>query len=89
MMPETSPAVRRILDKAELCFRLAGMLGNRAGAERLAALVLADFYLEEADRVASSHDRRHRPHDPIADHAIAMPAEELDLGAQHRPRRHP
>ncbi|MBV8652972.1 MAG: hypothetical protein JO255_16015 [Alphaproteobacteria bacterium] len=65
MTPETSPAVRRILDKAELCFRLARRLGNRAGAARLDLLVLGHFYLEEADRVAmaSPNDNAARPID--------------------------
>jgi hypothetical protein len=30
----------------------------------------------------------HRPDHAIADHAIAVPAEEFDLGREHRPHRH-
>jgi hypothetical protein len=59
MMPETSPEFRRNLNHAKLCFRLAQTLGNRAATQRLEALMLADCYLEEADRVAASDERCH------------------------------
>jgi hypothetical protein len=56
---DVTPEVRRNLNHTKLCVRLAQTLGNRAAAERLEALMLADCNLEEANRVAASDERRH------------------------------
>jgi hypothetical protein len=80
-----SSRVRQLLNKAELCFRFAGTLGNQAEAERLETLVLGHCYLEEADRVAASDEQRYRAQNAIPNRARAVPAEELDAGFQDRP----
>jgi hypothetical protein len=82
-----SSRVRQLLNKAELCFRFAGTLGNQAEAERLETLVLGHCYLEEADRVAASDEQRYRAQNAIPNRARAVPAEELDAGFQDRPDR--